>query len=263
MLKQLLAGAAALAMAAQANAATYAIQAGRLIVASANKNGLLSILDRSRMSGSGRDIPASNLGAALPLIAEIPTTTRENVDVPLSRDHVVHFCPGITGGTEWNGAAYSPVQNSIFVGAVDLCANVKLQAQDAPIPAAGETWLAAGNPFPEIADPADKARGWITSFDADNGVVRWKKQLPHPVLAGVTPTAGGVVFTADLGGVLYAFDATDGRTLWQFDSGQSVGGGVISYYAGGRQLIGVASGMKSSVWPGAAQQSRILVFGLR
>ena len=138
-----------------------------------------------------------------------------------------------------------------------------LQPRDAPIPGAGETWLAAGNPFPEIADAPEKARGWVTSFDADNGAVRWKKQLPHPVLAGVTPTAGGVVFTADLGGVLYALDASDGRILWQLDSGQSAGGGVISYYAGGRQLIGIASGMKSSVWPGAAEQSRIVVFGLR
>jgi len=238
-------------------------RSGRPIVASANKNGMLSILDRSRLGTPRVDIPPASLGTALPLIAEMPTTTRENVDVPLSRDRVVHFCPGITGGTEWNGAAYSPALNSLFVGAVDLCANVKLQPRDAAIPKAGETWLAAGNPFPEIADPPEKARGWVTSFDAENGAVRWKRQLPHPVLAGVTPTAGGVVFTADLGGVIYALDAADGRILWQLDSGQSVGGGVISYSVGGRQLIGIASGMKSSVWPGAAQQSRILIFGLR
>ena len=131
------------------------------------------------------------------------------------------------------------------------------------MPAPGKTWLANGNPFPEIADPPRKARGWLTAYDAENGAVRWKRELPHPVLAGVTPTAGGVVFTADLGGVLYALDANDGRIVWQLDSGQSAGGGVITYVAGGRQLVGVASGMKSTVWPGAAQQSRILVFGLR
>jgi len=95
------------------------------------------------------------------------------------------------------------------------------------------------------------------------GVVRWKHETPHPILAGVTPTAGGVVFTADMGGILYALDASDGHVLWQFDSGQSAGGGVITYAANGRQLLGVASGMKSTVWPGAAQQSRILVFGVR
>ena len=86
---------------------------------------------------------------------------------------------------------------------------------------------------------------------------------PHPMLAGVTPTAGGLVFAADLGGQIYAADADTGIILWQSSAGQSTGGGIVTYRAGGRQLIGVASGMKSPVWPGGAQQSRILVYGLR
>lgn len=83
------------------------------------------------------------------------------------------------------------------------------------------------------------------------------------MLAGVTPTAGGLVCAADMSGELYAFDADDGRVLWKTNTGQSTGGGAISYSAGGRQRIAVASGMKSPTWPGAAQQSRILVHGLR
>jgi len=71
------------------------------------------------------------------------------------------------------------------------------------------------------------------------------------------------VFAADMGGQLYALDATTGRVLWQNDSGQSTGGGIVTYVAGGRQLVGVASGMKSPVWPGGSTQSRILVLGLR
>ena len=39
--------------------------------------------------------------------------TRENADVPLSLDHLVRFCPGIQGGVEWNGAAFSPETNSL------------------------------------------------------------------------------------------------------------------------------------------------------
>ena len=112
-------------------------------------------------------------------------------------------------------------------------------------------------------DPADKAKGWLTAFDAETGKVRWKYQAPHPMLAGVTPTAGGLVFAADLGGQIYAMDADTGKILWQTDAGQSTGGGIVTYRAGGRQLIGVASGMKSPMWPGGAQQSRILVYGLR
>jgi alcohol dehydrogenase (cytochrome c) len=105
--------------------------------------------------------------------------------------------------------------------------------------------------------------GWLTAFDAETGSVRWKYHAPHPMLAGVTPTAGGLVFAADLGGQMYAFDADTGSILWQSNAGQSTGGGIVTYRAGGRQLLGVASGMKSPMWPGGAQQSRILVYGLR
>ncbi|HEY6108254.1 MAG TPA: PQQ-binding-like beta-propeller repeat protein, partial [Gemmatimonadales bacterium] len=69
-------------------------RSGRAIVASANKNGLLSILDRSRLMT--REVTtAGDLSAALPLLSETPTTTRENVNAALSRDSLVRFCPGI------------------------------------------------------------------------------------------------------------------------------------------------------------------------
>jgi alcohol dehydrogenase (cytochrome c) len=122
-------------------------------------------------------------------------------------------------------------------------------------------WL--GNENTDLQVPADQARGWVTAFDAETGAIKWQYQAPHPILAGVTPTAGGVVFTADMSGQLYAFDAENGHILWQTASGQSAGGGVVTYVVGGRQRVAVASGMKSPVWPGSAQQSRILVLGLR
>lgn len=83
----------------------------------------------------------------------------------------------------------------------------------------------------------DQAKGWLTSFDAENGAVRWKYRATHPTLAAVTSTAGGLVFAADLGGQLSAFDADNGRILWQTNTGQSTGGGIITYIAGGRQSL--------------------------
>ena len=234
-------------------------RSGRAIVASANKDGLLSILDRSRLNGAtARN--AGDLGSTLVLLSQSPTTTRMNTDAMLSRDTTTTFCPGFQGGAEWNGAAYSPQTNSIYTGAVDWCMRVRLMKDTVNIPTTGG-WL--GNENTDVQTPVENARGWLTSFDAETGAVRWKFQAPRPILAGVTPTAGGLVFTADMGGTLYAFDAASGEKLWQTDTGQSTGGGVITYIAGGRQLLGVASGMKSVVWPGGAQQSRILVYGLK
>jgi alcohol dehydrogenase (cytochrome c) len=220
---------------------------GRRLVASANKDGVLTVLDRDHN---------------LRVVYQQPTTTRLNVSTPLSRTRDVRFCPGIVGGSEWNGASYDPALNTIFVGAVDWCASVRLQALDATVPPQGGLWFGAETPVEKMFDPVEGARGRLTAFDADTGVVRWKFQTPRPVNAAVTPTAGGLVFTADLGGRFYAFDANTGRVLWQHELGQSTGGGIVTYLANGRQRVAIASGMKSPIWPGAADASRIVIFGV-
>ncbi len=226
---------------------------GKAIVASANKDGLLSVLDRGALATT------AELGARLPTLFQSPTTTRENVDVPLSRTERVRFCPGIQGGNEWNGAAFHPALNTLYTGAVDWCASVQL-AQEVTVPSAGAIWF--GSAIGEIQASPETAKGWITAFDADNGAIRWKFAAAAPVVAGVTPTAGGLVFTADLTGRFRAFDAESGAVLYELDTGQSIGGGIVSYSAAGKQRIGVASGMKSGIWPGAATESRIQVFAL-
>ena len=216
-----------------------------------------SVLDRSALASP--PAAGADLSTRLPTLFQSATTTRENADVPLSRTARVRFCPGIQGGNEWNGAAFHPPLNTLYTGAVDWCASVQL-ADEPSVPSAGAIWF--GSAIGEIQGPASDARGWITAFDADTGAVRWKFAAPAPVVAGVTPTAGGLVFTADLTGHLRAFDAETGTVLFELETGQSIGGGIVSYAADGKQLIGVASGMKSGIWPGAATESRIQVFGL-
>ena len=237
-------------------------RSGRAVVASANKDGLLSIVDRGVVATRAAVTALVTAGGApreLPIIYQVPTTTRENVDVPLSRDRATRFCPGILGGAEWNGAAYDPTRNTFYVGANDWFSTVQLQRENAPVPRIGAAWFGAGS---QRMDSASAARGWLNAFDAENGNLRWKFGAKSPVLAGVTPTAAGLVFSADLGGNVYALDADDGRIRWQTSAGQSIGGGVVSYVAGGHQRIGVAAGMRSPIWPGGSQSSHIIVYGV-
>jgi len=239
--------------------ALVSTRGGRHIIASANKDGLLSILDRSKITTGG--VTPGARAPIIPLLSQSPTTRRENADVPLSRDHAVHFCPGMGGGVEWNGAAYSPRTDSLFVGAVDLCGHVQL-VRELQVPAKGEVWFGSTGGMGDMIDPASTARGWLTAFDAENGKIRWKYQAPHPIVAGVTPTGGDVVFAADLNGDVYAFAQQDGKLLWKAETGESIGGGLVVYRAGGHELLGIASGMKSFAWPVVADKSRILVYGL-
>ena len=61
----------------------------------------------------------------------------------------------------------------------------------------------------------------------------------YPIVSGMTPTAGGVVFFGDMGGNFYALDSSNGEKLWGQDLGGAIGGGVITYTANGAQKVAV------------------------
>ncbi|HEU0033199.1 MAG TPA: PQQ-binding-like beta-propeller repeat protein [Kofleriaceae bacterium] len=183
----------------------------------------------------------------------VDTTTRENLDTRLNTKTPVRFCPGTQGGSEWNGAAYSPQLNTAFVGAVDWCTTIRLRPPEKLLAQAKPNAPFTGTdddqaPFGAM-DPPAKWRGWLTAFDADSGQIKWRYQTPAPILAGVTVTEGGVVLAADLKGTLRAFDGTTGDVLWQDRAGNATGGGLIAYAVAGRPYIAVVTGQPSPLWP--------------
>lgn len=240
-------------------------QGGQRIVASANKDGLLSVLDRSFIGARPVEMdPPTALAHSqvLELLYQVPTTTRENIDAQLTHRRPVRFCPGTQGGNEWNGPAYHPALNLLIVGANDWCFTVHAVNPDSLDAGPGAPW--AGDEAGGFGTPDSTSmwKGWITAVDADTGVIRWKVQTATPMLAAVTPTAGGVLFTGELNGDAVARDVETGEEIWRQPTGNAIGGGVVTYEAGGRQYVAVAAGMKSPIWPVPSESSRIVVYGL-
>jgi alcohol dehydrogenase (cytochrome c) len=232
---------------------------GRTIAAAAGKDGLLYAIDRSGVAPGGK---SSN--AELKIFYATPVTTRTNVKTPLNATTETHFCPGTQGGTEWNGPAFHPMLNLLFVNSVDWCASVKLADAATVTGKRGAPWAGSGDPQHAFGrtDPKEMWGGWLTAVDADTGAVRWKYKAPTPMLAAVTPTAGGVVFTGDLNGDVLALDASNGSVLWRNPTGAALGGGVISYQTGGHQRIAVAAGMSPANWPLPKVTGRVIVYSL-
>jgi alcohol dehydrogenase (cytochrome c) len=81
------------------------------------------------------------------------------------------------------------------------------------------------------------------------------------LVAGVTATSGGMRFTGDLNNDFLAIDASNGKTLYRFNTGGSVGGGVISYEIGGKQYVATTSGVVSGFFGGSGT-SAIIIFSL-
>ena len=139
---------------------------------------------------------------------------------------------GGRGGME--GPAYNPQNNLILVGEVDWCATVKLQKdeqiQKVKLAGHGRGWMV--NPYHTYGTPDSfgKWAGWVYAVDADTGVWKWRLKSNYPVQSGMTPTAGGVVFSGDMGGNFYALDAATGQKLWGRKIGGAIGGGSHHLY---------------------------------
>jgi alcohol dehydrogenase (cytochrome c) len=202
------------------------------------------------------------------LLYKTPVTRIENAEEPFSPDKEVHFCPGAVGGEEWSSPAYDPRTNLIFTGDVDWCTTVKVQTRGEVLAVAtGQPWFAERslNPF-NLFGKQSRADGhwggWLHAVDADTGQWKWRLRSNYPILGGVTPTAGGLVFFGDVGGNFYALDASNGQKLWGQKLGGAIGGGVITYTADGVQKVAVATGFISPVWPVPIAQAKIAILGL-
>lgn len=149
----------------------------------------------------------------------------------------VNVCPGPLGGIEWNGPAYDPATKMIYAGAVDWCGKYVTTREKAVYQPGG---LYMGTSYTPIAGAS--STGWLTAIDAQTGKVKWKFHAPQPIVAGVTPTAGGLVFNGDLAGNLYAFDANTGTVLLTYRLSGAIAGGIITYAVGGKQYVAVTSG---------------------
>jgi alcohol dehydrogenase (cytochrome c) len=198
----------------------------------------------------------------------VPVTQVEDVAVAFEPGKAVHFCPGAVGGAEWNSPAYDPKSNLVLVGEVDWCDTVtpkdlnQLRKVERGQPWAG---MATWNPFWMFGKEGATAghwAGWVYAVDADTGAWKWRLKSNYPIVSGMTPTAGGVVFFGDLGGNFYALDAANGQKLWGQELGGAIGGGVITYTVGGAQKIAVAAGFTHPAWPTKIVRAKIVVLGL-
>jgi PQQ-dependent dehydrogenase (methanol/ethanol family) len=226
-------------------AAVFTTGAGKSMVAVTAKDGYVHLLD----------------GATGKLLTKTQVTTRSNDTAPLTTQGT-HYCPGVAGGEEWNGAAISRANGMLYVNAVDWCNTVKLSPADAHaafVATGGGAGFGGGIALP---DSLSAAHGWTTALDAATGAQKWHVRMPTPMVAAVTPTAGGVVFTGDLNGDFLALDAATGKTLFSQNTGGAMAGGVITYRAGGKQFVAAASGNTSYIAWTVTGKPTVVIFGL-
>lgn len=211
----------------------------RQLVAVVGKDGLLHVLDRE----------------ARKHLYQVAVTRRENADVPLTTAGV-HACPGVLGGVQWNGPAFSPRTNTLYVNSVEWCGVFKKAESLQHVP--GRNYM--GGRW--VPDPIEQARGWLTAIDASTGAIRWRYASRRPMLAAIAATSADLLFTGELDGTFLVLDARDGTVLHRATVPGPMNGGVVTYQAGGRQYVAATSGSATYFWGATSAPATVTLFAV-
>jgi alcohol dehydrogenase (cytochrome c) len=216
------------------------VQGKRLrLVSVAGKDGLFRVLDRDTHEQ----------------VYETAVTRRENVEVPLTPEGV-RVCPGPLGGVQWNGPAFSPRTNMLYVPSVDWCATYRKAEELRHIP--GQLYMGGSS----ILELPDQSRGWLTAIDASTGAVRWRYESRRPMVAAVTVTSADLVFTGELSGNFLVLDARDGTVLGRHEVDGAMTGGIVTYQIDGKQYVAVTSGSSAYFWRTPTRFATVTIFSL-
>jgi PQQ-dependent dehydrogenase (methanol/ethanol family) len=149
------------------------------------------------------------------------------------------ICPAALGTKDQQPAAFSPKTGVFYVPTNHVCMDYE------PF----RVSYTAGQPYVGATlsmYPAPDSHGGMGNFiawDAGEGKILWSKPEPFSVWSGALATAGDVVFYGTLEGYLKAVDANTGDELYKFKTPSGIIGNVMTYEHGGKQYVGVLSGI--------------------
>ena len=176
----------------------------RKLVAVANRNGFFYTLDRV----TGQFLRARSY-TKVTWATHIDERGRPvlvpNMDPSAEGTRV---CPSGTGGTNWHSPSYSPMTRLMYFFSNERCDTFMADDDLEPPHRAGRPYI--GSAF--FPDPGEPEEGAVRAVDPTTGATRWEFRQFSGAWAGVTATAGGLVFTGDGQGNFIALDAERGAT---------------------------------------------------
>jgi len=206
------------------------------VLMDANRNGFFYVLDRT----NGK-LLAANPYVKVNWASSIDMKTGRPVETDVSKDaregkKVVVF-PSVLGGKNWEPMSFSPLTGLAYANTLAFGGRYKT------VPAtykAGEWYL--GMDLTDLFEFGTGPRGHLKAIDPMTGKAMWEVPSDIPRFSGVLSTAGGVVFSGQLTGEFEAFDASNGKKLWQFQTGSGIEGQPVTWQQDGVQYVAVTSG---------------------
>ena len=161
-----------------------------------------------------------------------PGTTGPDVDVK-------GICPAALGSKDEQPSAYDPKTGYMLIPTNHVCMTYE------PF----QVEYTAGQPYVGATltmFPTPNSHGGMGNFvawDPADGKIVYSKPERFSVWSGVLSTAGDVAFYGTLEGYIKAVNIKDGKDLWKFKTPSGIIGNVFTYQYGGKQYVGVYSGI--------------------
>jgi glucose dehydrogenase len=149
------------------------------------------------------------------------------------------WTPSTLGGITWQASAVDGLRGYVYVCALAGAAQAWKVDPTAP------SGRRNGGRF---VAPAQGWSGSLAAIDLRTNTTVWLNKWVdgRTCLSGVTATAGGIVFTADLQSTgpsrVYAFDSGSGKQLWSFQTTQTIASAPVVYAVNGRQYVAYIGG---------------------
>jgi alcohol dehydrogenase (cytochrome c) len=147
-------------------------------------------------------------------------------------------CPDLFGGTNFMSPSFDPATNLFYVSARETCQIYFSEAPPAGYKAGDRTMGGRLGRAPETTPT-----GALRAIDPLTGERKWEIKHPSPSWAGVTSTAGGVVFSGTNEGDVLAADSRTGKELWRYATGAPIYAPPTTYMIDGRQYVVMPAGM--------------------
>jgi alcohol dehydrogenase (cytochrome c) len=144
--------------------------------------------------------------------------------------------PSIGGGTNWWSPAFSPETGLFYVNAFDGEQEYFKRDEEYE---EGERFTGGGG---QNVQPIDTYKSAIRAIDPATGDLVWEFPIQPRSTAGITTTAGNLLFSGSVDGYFYALDATTGEELWHMSVGRMVHSAPMTYAVDGQQYVTIAAG---------------------
>jgi alcohol dehydrogenase (cytochrome c) len=212
--------------------------------------GKLAIFDAvNRADGSyafSKDLGIQNLVARID-----PHTGRKVIDPALEprpgRTDLI--CPTATGARSWPTTAIDPTSGYLYVPLLDNnCMDYSWVARPAAdIAAGGQDLRLRARPKPGN----DGHFGRIEAIDLKTRQVVWSQRQRAPIASSLLASAGGLVFGGARDRRFTAYDAANGKVLWQTVLNASPSSSPATYSVDGVQYLVVIAGVGGALDSGS------------